>query len=1188
MLLKSLELQGFKTFPEKTVLNFDSGITTVVGPNGSGKSNISDAIRWVLGEQSIKTMRCAKMEDVIFKGTTERKAKGFASVTIIIANVDRRLPVEADEVAITRRLYRSGESEYLINKKEARLKDINELFMDTGLGKDGYSMISQGKIDSIVAAKSEERREIFEEAAGISKYRYRKEQAQRKLEQTEENLLRLNDIFKELKERLGPLQEQAKKAKEYLEVANRKKQIEVGLWLFTLNKSGDILKDYDDKIEIARHQYNEIEKSLEGFNLQIEALSKEILSRTIKVDETNRKISVCEENAIKKSGQISVLENDILHNNENVQRILNEISDLEQSLPGFEVSIKEKNERVEVLKKELAGKNVELKRNEKDLKELMEKIQVSEGKSRSASEELTELNKMLTKAQVEMMSAESSMCDLKQRRAEVEQSLSLYEEKVCKLDEDLHIKESVLAEAKVHWNEVCLKFPKLEKNTKAAVSECEKLKQVADKLTLDAESQLRKISLLEELEQNLDGFTHSVKFLTQEVGKNTLGGIHGPVSRLISVPSEFSVAIETALGAAMQNIIVDTEDSAKKAIQLLKSKKIGRATFLPISNITGVEMSEKGISGSEGYIGIASQLCDCDAVYEGILKFLLGRTAVASTLDNATKIAQKLGYKFKVVTLDGQVINAGGSFTGGALTKNSGVLNRKNRIKALQNEYDKMSTMAKNAKIAFLKSQEKVTELNKGLETLRITEVEARQKVNSIEQEYQQKLLELRSTEGLQKNFSKEVSEIEQKAEGFMQAYKTAQEETEKLYTKIKSAEESLQNAGESKFKVVEFRDVANAKIHELRLEALSLEKDIENLEAESNSTLKNCQIATAQREKLLMEIETLNSKNVDIETKIKSTRAEIETLRELSKRLGQDISRFNVEKIEFEKNITELRNSERSTLNEKEAAALEVARLEDKKITVQKEYDVIIAKLWDEHELTRREAASGFEMIEDTPKANRELNELRLKIRNLGVVNVAAIDEYQQVSERYEFMGAQIDDVERSKKQLYRLISDLTGQMRKLFSERFKQINRNFDEVFKDLFGGGKARLELAEGVDILSSGIEIFVQPPGKIVTQLEALSGGERALVAIAIYFAIMKVSPAPFCVMDEIESALDEVNVERFVAYLRKMNAKTQFIVISHRRGTMEEADVLYGVTMQNEGVSKLLELRASELEKTFVS
>lgn len=1188
MLLKSLELQGFKTFPEKTVLNFDAGITTVVGPNGSGKSNISDAIRWVLGEQSAKTIRCSKMEDVIFNGTTERKAKGFASVTLIIENADRRLPVAADEVAITRRLYRSGESEYLINKKEVRLKDVNELFMDTGLGKDGYSMISQGKIDSIVAARSEDRREIFEEAAGISKYRYRKEQAQRKLEQTEENLLRLNDIFNELKERLGPLQEQAEKARAYLELANKKKQIEVGLWLFTLSKSGDILKNYDDKIGIARHQYDEIEKSLEEFNLRIEALSKEILSRTIKVDETNRKISDCEESAIKKSGQVSVLENDILHNNENVQRILKEISGLEQNLPRFEISIKEKNEKIEILKKELAEKNLELKRKGEALKELTEAIEASEGKSKGATEELAELSKMLTRAQVEMMTAKSSMGDLTQKKAEVEQNLNLYEGKIRELNEDLRIKEGNLAEAKLKFDEVCSKSKKSEENIRVTSGECEKLKQVADKLTLDAEAQLRKIRFLEELERNLDGFSHSVKFLTQEAKKSTVSGIHGPVSRLIKVPSEFSVAIETSLGAAMQSIIVDTEDSAKKAIQLLKSKRVGRATFLPISSIDGAEMPERDLLKCVGYVGIASRLCDCDSVYRGILKFLLGRIAVADTLDNATKIAKKFGYKFKVVTLDGQVINAGGSLTGGALAKNVGLLNRKEQIKMLQKEHNEMSAMAKNAKDDFFKAQKKLAKLNKGLEILKLTEAEAKQKADSGEREYQKRLLEFRSAEGLRKNLSKEILEVSRRIDALAQAVQNAGEEAEKLDAQISAAEGALQSAGENKAEIIERRDEVNLRFSDLRIEAMSLEKDIETMSVEVDSALKNCKLTEGQREKLLAEIDALNSKNAATEAKISETKAEIENLKLLSSQLSCDISGFNAEKIKFEKNITELRNLERSTLSEKEAVALEVARLEDKKITAQREYDAIIAKLWDEYELTRREAVAEFEMLEDTPKVAKELNELRLKIKNLGMVNVAAIDEYKEVAERYEFMGGQIDDVERSKKQLYRLISDLTGQMRTLFAEKFTQINKNFDAVFKDLFGGGKATLELADSADVLSSGIEIFVQPPGKIVTHLEALSGGERALVAIALYFSIMKVSPAPFCVLDEIEAALDDVNVERFVAYLRKMNANTQFIVISHRRGTMEEADALYGVTMQNEGVSKLLKLRAFEVEKTFVS
>lgn len=1188
MLLKSLELQGFKTFPEKTVLNFNSGITAVVGPNGSGKSNISDAIRWVLGEQAVKTIRCSKMEDVIFNGTTERKAKGFASVTLTILNDDRKLPVDDDEVTITRRFYRSGESEYLINKNEVKLKDIHELFMDTGLGRDGYSMISQGKIDGIVASKSEERREIFEEAAGISKYRYRKAQAQKMLGQAEENLLRLYDIFKELEERIGPLKEQSDKAKIYVDLSNKKKAVEIGTWLFTLSKSNEILRDYSDKIAIFQSQYDEIEKNLENFNVKLDELSKEILNRTVSVDETRRKISECDESIITKKGQISVLKNDILHNKENTRRLLKEISDIEKSFSSIEISITEKNEKINSLKELLAQKNSELEKNEKILKNLTEKVNESTNESKELSVELSRLKNLASEFQIKLITSNSNIENLSQRQAILEKNINLYEQKINAINEKLLIENNSLNELKIQSKNSNLELKKAEANIKNSEKECEKLKQISDSFALDADAQFRKIRMLEELERNLDGFVYSVKFLMKEVEKNTLSGIHGPVSRLINVPSRYSVAIETALGAAIQNVVVDTEDSAKKAIFLLKNKGAGRATFLPISNIKGYEFREEKLNSCQGFIGIASDLCDCAKVYRNILNFLLGRIVVVDNLDNAVTIAKKFSYKFKVVTLDGQVINSGGALTGGSTGKNVGLLNRAEQINFLKKEYEKLSSDAKTSRVSYDEMQNNLAEIKKNFEILRQTAQQIKLNLNDTEQKYQQKILERNSLNSMYEDFYRENSEISEKIKDLIEIANNSEKEFNAVNQKIKIAEKSLLSVGENKTEVAAQREQVSSKINDLHLKVVADNGDLEKSIFEVNSMLENKKLAETQREKLMSEINSLDLKNSNIEFQITSMADEIESLKILTGQLNRNIVMLNVEKIEFEKKITELRNSERATLNDKEKIALEIARFEDKKMNVQKEYDVIIAKLWDEYELTRREAIANFKVVENTSQAVKELNELRLKIKNLGVVNVAAIEEFQQVSERHQFMKSQIKDIEKSKEELYFLINDLTKQMKTLFSEKFARINDNFETVFKELFGGGKASLALTDSSDVLNSGIEIYVQPPGKIVTHLEALSGGERALIAIALYFAIMKVSPAPFCVLDEIEAALDDVNVDRFAAYLRKMNKNTQFIVISHRRGTMEEADVLYGVTVQNEGVSKLLELRATEIEKNFLS
>lgn len=1188
MLLKSLELQGFKSFPEKTVLTFNSGITAVVGPNGSGKSNISDAIRWVLGEQAIKSIRCSKMEDIIFNGTTERKAKGFASVTLTISNEDRKLPVDDDEIAITRRFYRSGESEYLINKKDVRLKDIHELFMDTGLGKDGYSVISQGKIDDIVASKSEDRREIFEEASGISKYRYRKLQAQKRLEQTEENLLRLYDIFKELEERIEPLKEQSIKAKSYVEFANRKKSIEIGTWLFTLSKANDVLKNYENKIAVSQEQYDGIEKRLEEYNSKLENFSQSIINCTIRVDDTRRKISNCDENVIKKNGEISVLENDILHNDESIRRLLQNIAELEKSLPDIENSLMRKNEELDILKEKFKQKSLELKNNEENLKSLTEQINKSIDNSENLSDELTKLNEMSSGLNLQIITSKSSLESLKERQLDLNQKISFYNEKIDFINEELLLKKDNLDKLNLNLENSSVELKNADVNIENIEKECESLKVKADNLTMDADTHVRKIRLLEELERNLDGFAQSVKFIMKESKKNLLAGIHGPVSRLIKVPNNFFIAIETALGAAMQNIIVDTEKSAEEAISLLKKNKIGRATFLPISSIKGFSLQNKELEFCPGFIGIASQMCDCDVQYKNILDFLLGRIVIADTLDNAVNIAKKFAYKFKIVTLDGQVVNTGGSLTGGAIGKNVGLLSRAEQITLLKKEYEELNGVAKEARNSYAEKQKSLVAYKVNYDELKTIVQKNQVTLNEFEQKYHQKVIERDSLQSVCENFVKEKIDVEVKIKQITENLINFEKKFNEVLKNEEVVKKSLFVAGTSKSEVIAQRELVNTKFQELRLDVFSLNKEIEIISAEINSILENKKLTENQRVNLAVEVDDLKNKSLDIKNQISDITKEIENLKNLSLELANDINVFNLEKIEFEKEITKLRNSERSTLNEKEKVALEIARLEDKKINIQKEYDEIIAKLWDEYELTRREALAQFEVIENNSKVEKELNELRLKIKALGIVNVAAIEEYNQVSERYEFMKAQINDVEKSKKELYRLINELTIQMRTLFCEKFKQINENFNIVFKELFGGGKANLDLSDPSDVLNCGIEIYVQPPGKIVTHLEALSGGERALIAIALYFAIMKVNPSPFCILDEIEAALDDVNVVRFADYLRKMNKNTQFIVISHRRGTMEEADVLYGVTMQNEGVSKLLELRATEIEKTFVS
>lgn len=1187
MRLKSLELQGFKTFSEKTLITFNNGITAIVGPNGSGKSNISDAIRWVFGEQSTRSIRCSKMEDVIFNGTTEFKAKGFSSVALTILNDDRKLAVNDDEVTIIRKIYRSGENEYLINKKEVRLKDIHEIFMDTGLGRDGYSVVSQGKIDAIISSRNEERREIFEEAAGISKYRYRKEQAKKKLERTEENLLRLNDIFEELENRIIPLREQAKKAKTYVDLANQKKALEIGIWLFTLSKTSDILKNYENKIEIIKEQYNGIERDLEDINLKIENFSKDILVCTVNVDKSFQKISDCEENILKNNGKISVLQNDILHNKKNIERESKEILSLKQKISFIDVSLKEKTEKKSCLENIITKKELELKQKNDLLESLKQKVSETKEKTSNMNDELFNLKNAASELKIKIITAQSNLKELNEKQVFIDQNLKLYEKKIDDTKKEISLVEKSLSEIKIKKEEILLnldkKFLKINELEKKII----KAKQFADELTLDESTQIRKIQMLEELEKNFDGYSYSVKFLMKETKENKLSEIYGPISKLISVPNKYSTAIETALGAAMQNIVVKTEDSAKFAINLLKNKKIGRLTFLPITTIKGCELNEDSLKNNLGYIGIASQLCECDDIYRNVIKFLLGRIIVMNNLDEATKLAKKFCYKFKIVTIDGQIVNVGGALTGGAIiNKNLGILKRKEQIDFLKNKNKELSNKAKCAKDFYINLQNDLLKLKNDFENLKKIESAFDTEYNKIEQNYQKKLIELDSLDLNYKNFLKESSEIIVKTQNVKNFLNDYNESFNKIDGKIEDLEKSLSYVRENKSQAIKEHDSLIKDFNNLNLEITSLNGNFEHLSFECNSVLENKRLFEQQCQNLLNEINELNLKNIDIEEQIKGLENENERLKAVSLRLKTESENFNNEKMNFEKNITELRKLERSDLNEKEKLALEETRLEGKKINIQKEYDEIISKLWDDYEITKSEAKTNYKILENTPQNIKQLNELKLKIKKLGIVNVAAIEEYKQVSERYEFMKIQINDIEKSKKELYKLINDLTKEMKTLFIEKFDQINNNFNSVFKELFGGGSAKISLTDASDVLNSAIEIYVHPPGKIITNLEALSGGERALVAISLYFAIMKVSPSPFCVLDEIEAALDDVNVERFAAYLRKMNKNTQFIVITHRRGTMEEADVLYGVTMQNEGVSKLLELKVSDMAKNL--
>ena len=1182
MRLKSLEVQGFKTFPDKTKLSFEQGITSVVGPNGSGKSNISDAIRWVLGEQSPKSLRCSKMEDVVFNGTDKRKRQGYAEVTLNIDNSDRFLDFNGDDIAVTRRYYRSGESEYLINKAAVRLKDINELFMDTGLGRDGYSMIGQGKIDSIVSSKSEERREIFEEAAGISRYRYRKIEAERKLKNTEDNLLRLRDIVTELEERVEPLRKQSEKAQQFLTYSEEKRGLEIALWLLTLDKSQDSLKHQDEKISIARAQYEEAEQTLQDIQTETEEIYSKNGLLSAQIENIRSEISQKESEISQKKSLISVAENDILHSNENIDRINNEILQTEQSADSLEKTISEKQERIAVLDSEI----IEKQKKYSEISEKLNIINLDSSKSGDLLQEVTAELSVLTSqsadARVIDMTSESTIAELTARINALENSKSEKTSQTAELEEIFKAYIEDLAETNDEINSLKNSIDGLELKLSSKEKKRNEYKSESEKLSLDVKEHLRKISFLENLERNLEGFSKSVKVVVNASKNGKLHGICGPVSRVISVPSKYGVAIETALGGAMQNIVVNTDEDAKQAIRYLKSTDGGRATFLPLNTIKSRELRENGLDDCYGFVGVASELCSCEEKYNNILGSLLGKIVIAEDLNSATSIAKKYSYRFKVVTLDGQVVNAGGSLTGGSLNRNTGLLSRASEIEQLKKLTDDLQNKAKAAENMCEQVSREYSSIEAELLGTRADLSNKQQEFVRLEAEKRACESELNNAKSVIDNSDNEIKECKSRIEKLKESGAQAKKQLAELNSKIAKAEEKVNAVTGNRAELTQKREELTTLLQNIRLEIVTAQKDIDALNSEIVFAQNTGSDHEDKKAELLKQIETINDSVNETQNRIKSLNTEIIAIENEQKALYNKIEEINTQKDALEKRSAEIRSFERDKNAERETSGRELARLEERKINLQKQYDDIISKLWEEYELTKREAEEKAIEIEDSAKANKRLSELKQKIKGLGNVNVSAIEEYKEVSERYEFMSKQVNDVEKSKKEIERLINDLTKQMKEVFVESFDRINKNFTYTFKELFGGGTASLSLSDPENILTSGIDILVHPPGKIVVHLDALSGGEKALVAIALYFAIMKVRPAPFCVMDEIEAALDDVNVYRFASYLRRLTDNTQFILITHRRGTMEEADVLYGVTMQDEGISKLLELRSTEV------
>ena len=1185
MRLKELEIQGFKSFPDKTKITIGEGITGVVGPNGSGKSNISDSIRWVLGETSSKQLRgSGKMEDVIFGGTQSRGAMGFASVALTIDNSDHGLDMDADEVTIGRRYYRSGESEYSINGQNVRLKDVYELLLDTGIGRDGYAIVGQGRIAEIVGAKSAERREIFEEASGIAKYRYRKNEAERRLEAAEGNLERLRDILGELEKRVGPLKRDSEKAQQFLELSERRKSLEVTLWVDAIRRANDTVRDQQRKFEAAQADYERLSRQLDEFDEKSAALREEARQLVLQVEQANADIrAVTEANAGSES-EIAVLKNESEHSRFRIDEATGELERAGQGRQSIETEAAGHKAAIEKLHGEVAALDARVAELRAELRALEEKAAASGQRRDVIDAAIARLQDTATAAKVRAASAQSAkeaaaqrLDEAKQQAVELENSAAAAEEE--KRRAERRLKDAEEAVTRNDNIKAGLKL-KLESRRRQQAEAADAL-QKADK---ERSNTSQRIHILEDLERNMDGYQQSVKAVMRAAAGRRLRGIIGPVAGILTVEKGYETAIETALGFALQNIVVEDQGCARAAIGFLKDERAGRATFLPLDTVQGSRFTGRLTGTAE----VAADLVKCDPRYQHIIDNLLGRIIVVEDLSEASTVAKNLGYRNRIVTLDGQVINAGGSFTGGSTARSVGVFSRKQELDELRTRLVKLEKKRADAEKELEARKAEVDNL-----TAQLSGAEA-EGMNASSERLRASLELDRLTAAVaqhEENARSLAAEIEAQQTAVTQN-ETACAEAEaaqgKAEAELNTYNAELAELGESTGSLTAERERITNELSENQMQRLANEKDIGLHEAALEGLQSRTGEAEARARELNAAIEAAKAKIEANALKI----AEIERTRGENKEkiaaAEETIRTANAARMEKEAAVARLGQENRALTDERERMSGEMARLAERRTAAENELNDTNTKLWEEYQLTAGEAKELCVEFESLTELRRSVAEVRGKIRGLGNVNVGAIEEYKEVKERYDFLKAQVTDVEKAKSELTRMIAELCSEMEELFTTSFKQINTHFQQIFKELFGGGHARLYLSDESNVLESGIEIEVSPPGKVIKNLSALSGGEQALVAISIYFAILNVNPAPFCFLDEIEAALDDVNVARYAQYLRRMTDHTQFIVITHRRGTMEAADVLYGVTMQEDGVSKILRLDLDKVSADLIT
>ena len=1179
MYLKRLEMQGFKSFADKTVLEFMPGITAVIGPNGSGKSNISDSIRWILGEQSMKSLRGTKTQDIIFAGTQSRKSLGFAEASLEFDNTDGTLPIEYSEVTVTRKIYRSGETGYYINKAPCRLKDVVELFMDTGIGRDGYSIIGQGKIDEILSNKSEDRRHIFEEAAGIVKYRSRKEETEKKLEQTKLNLLRINDILTEIEGNLEPLQMQADKAKKYLNLKEELKNIEVGLFIYNIEKYRQALEELTSDEEIMNSTLNQEEGKLEKIKILKEELKDRIDEITLQIENMQNIGFESQKEIEKLNSNINLAEAKIKNNIENTELYQKEIKELEEKIENLKQDIEQKQNKKDNLKQNKEKFENELKAKEEELKKLTEKLSSKEIEIEAKKKQVEENIDKKYELQTEISTQTANIDNIEKRQKQIKQEIDA---NILNLDR-----------TRMKREDIAKGFYQIENNRNKVLKSIENIdsqKQEIDKKikefdlqiinnTNDMRMKQSRYNFLVETEKEKEGYIKSVKSLLidcekiKELGK----GMHGVLANIISVPSEYETAIEMCLGASLQNIVTDTEEDAKKLVEHLRKNNLGRASFLPITSVKGKKLDS--IKGKKiGVVGVASDLVKFDKKYELIILSLLGRTVVMDNMQNAINLAKENNYSFRIITIEGDVINPSGAITGGSVAKKTvNILGRSREIEVLEKELkglrNKISKLEED-KEKYVDSSENIIEevqsLEKQLQEIDITYATEKQRIISIDENIEQ----------IQNRIDKLKEEVE----------KTEKSKNETLASKQKNKEciEKMSKQNEEDQKIIDefsnankesqkYIDDLNLDITNLKISVSSFNESEVSIQEMTEMIMKEIETHTKNKDNKCLQIKNAISENDKLKIEIENTKQEIEKVKSKVSNSGENIDKMKKERIEKNEKLSKKEEEQTEQFKRIEDLKAQITKIEVKKTKTEEDITDVINKMWEEYELTPNNAGE-YQKPENVAVTQRRVNVLRTDIKELGSVNVDSIEEYKKLKDRYDFMCEQRLDLEDTMSKLRKVIQDMTETMKQQFKEKFEIINKNFGEVFKELFGGGMAEVTLTDEENILECGIDITVQPPGKKLQNMTLLSGGEKAFTAIALLFAILKINPAPFCVLDEIEAALDDVNVYRYAEYLKKFAKETQFLVITHRKGTMEAADTVYGVTMEEKGISKLLSMK----------